>query len=131
MLLENDFCGPNAAMPVVDGDVHSIAYAPAARGPVVQSGCAERRLIGGSGKGKTHLANMLGIARLSGHSKQVRFYSTVDLINALESEKSPGRTGSYCSTWHLTGYSRRQLWPLVSIQLAPGRCGRFLERFMI
>ena len=44
-------------------------------------------LIGGTGMGKTHLANALGISDLTHHSKRVRFYSTVDLVNALEHEK--------------------------------------------
>ena len=50
-------------------------------------------LIGGPGTGKTHLATALGISGLSQHSKRVRFYSTVDLVNALEQEKSQGRAG--------------------------------------
>ena len=48
-------------------------------------------LIGGPGTGKTHLATALGIAGLSRHGKRVRFYSTVDLVNALEQEKSQRR----------------------------------------
>lgn len=50
-------------------------------------------LIGGPGTGKTHLATALGIAGLSRHAKRVRFYSTVDLVNALEQEKAQGRAG--------------------------------------
>ena len=50
-------------------------------------------LIGGPGTGKTHLATALGIAGLTRHAKRVRFYSTVDLVNALEHEKSQGRAG--------------------------------------
>jgi DNA replication protein DnaC len=50
-------------------------------------------LIGGPGTGKTHLATALGISGLTRHSKRVRFYSTVDLVNALEQEKSQGRAG--------------------------------------
>ena len=48
-------------------------------------------LIGGPGTGKT--ATALGIAGLSRHAKRVRFYSTVDLVNALEQEKAQGRAG--------------------------------------
>jgi len=50
--------------------------------------------IGGPGTGKTHLATALGVAGITRHGKRVRFYSTVDLVNALELEKSqikPGR----------------------------------------
>ena len=50
-------------------------------------------LIGGPGTGKTHLATALGISGLSRHGKRVRFYSTVDLVNALEQEKAQGRAG--------------------------------------
>ena len=39
-------------------------------------------LIGGRGTGKTQLATALGISGLTHHSKRVRFYSTVDLVNA-------------------------------------------------
>jgi DNA replication protein DnaC len=50
-------------------------------------------LIGGPGTGKTHLATALGISGLTHHSKRVRFYSTVDLVNALEHEKAKGTPG--------------------------------------
>ena len=50
-------------------------------------------LIGGPGTGKTHLATALGISGLTHHGKRVRFYSTVDLVNALEQEKSQGKAG--------------------------------------
>lgn len=50
-------------------------------------------LIGGPGTGKTHLATALGISGVTHNGKRVRFYSTVDLANALEQEKSQGRAG--------------------------------------
>ena len=50
-------------------------------------------LIGGPGTGKTHLATALGISGLTHHAKSVRFYSTVDLVNALEQEKAKGNPG--------------------------------------
>ena len=50
-------------------------------------------LIGGPGTGKTHLATAVGISGLTSHSKRVRFYSTVDLVNALEQEKAQGKAG--------------------------------------
>lgn len=49
--------------------------------------------IGGTGTGKTHLATALGVAGITHHGKRVRFYSTVDLVNALEQEKAAGRAG--------------------------------------
>jgi DNA replication protein DnaC len=50
-------------------------------------------LIGDPRTGKTHLATALGVAGLTRHGKRVRFYSTVDLINALEQEKAQGKPG--------------------------------------
>jgi DNA replication protein DnaC len=50
-------------------------------------------LIGGPGTGKTHLATALGIEALRTHAKRVRFFSTVELVNALELEKATGRAG--------------------------------------
>ncbi len=49
--------------------------------------------IGGPGTGKTHLATALGVAGVTLHSKRVRFYSTVDLVNALEHEKAQSKAG--------------------------------------
>jgi DNA replication protein DnaC len=48
-------------------------------------------LIGGTGTGKTHLATALGIAAVTRHGKRVRFYSTIELVNALEHEKTLGK----------------------------------------
>ena len=45
-------------------------------------------VLGGPGTGKTHLATAMGISGLTRHGKRVRFYSTVDLVNALEQEKA-------------------------------------------
>jgi DNA replication protein DnaC len=50
-------------------------------------------LVGGPGTGKTHLATAIGVAGIAQHGKRVRFYSTVDLVNALEQEKAQGRAG--------------------------------------
>ena len=50
-------------------------------------------LVGGPGTGKTHLATALGVSGIVRHSKRVRFYSTVDLVNALELEKAQGKAG--------------------------------------
>jgi DNA replication protein DnaC len=49
--------------------------------------------IGGTGTGKTHLATALGVSGITQHSKRVRFYSTVDLVNLLEQEKAVGKAG--------------------------------------
>ena len=50
-------------------------------------------LVGGPGTGKTHLATAIGVSGITRHGKRVRFYSTVDLVNALEREKAEGRAG--------------------------------------
>ena len=50
-------------------------------------------LIGGTGTGKTHLATALGVSGISHWGKRVRFFSTVDLVNALEQEKVAGKAG--------------------------------------
>ena len=50
-------------------------------------------LVGGTGTGKSHLATAIGVAGIQHHGKRVRFYSTVDLVNALEREKALGIQG--------------------------------------
>ena len=50
-------------------------------------------LVGGPGTGKTHLATAMGVSGITRHGKRVRFYSTVDLVNALEQEKAQGKVG--------------------------------------
>jgi DNA replication protein DnaC len=49
--------------------------------------------IGGPGTGKTHLATELGIDAIGKHGKRVRFFSTIELVNALELEKASGKQG--------------------------------------
>ena len=50
-------------------------------------------LVGGPGTGKTHLATAIDVAGITRHGRRVRFYSTVDLVNALEQEKAQGKAG--------------------------------------
>ncbi|WP_237478210.1 IS21-like element helper ATPase IstB [Lichenibacterium dinghuense] len=50
-------------------------------------------LVGGPGTGKTHIATALGIQAIEQHRKRVRFFSTVELVNALEQEKAQGKGG--------------------------------------
>ena len=55
-------------------------------------------LVGGPGTGKSHLATAIGVAGITQHGKRVRFYSTVDLVNALEQEKAQGKAGRIASS---------------------------------
>ncbi|PRH81206.1 ATP-binding protein, partial [Arenimonas caeni] len=45
------------------------------------------------GTGKTHLATALGVEAVGRHGKRVRFFSTIELVNALEQEKVAGKAG--------------------------------------
>ncbi len=49
--------------------------------------------IGGPGTGKTHLATAIGVQAIMHHHLRVRFFSTIKLVNLLESEKTHGRPG--------------------------------------
>lgn len=50
-------------------------------------------LVGGPGTGKTHIATALGVQAIEHCRKRVRFFSTVELVNALEQEKTQGKAG--------------------------------------
>jgi DNA replication protein DnaC len=49
--------------------------------------------IGGPGTGKTHLATAIGVQAVMHHHLRVRFFSTIELVNQLESEKAAGKPG--------------------------------------
>ena len=49
--------------------------------------------IGGPGTGKTHLATAIGVEAIQKYAKRVRFFCTVELVNALEQEKAHGKAG--------------------------------------
>jgi DNA replication protein DnaC len=50
-------------------------------------------LIGGPGTGKSHVASALGVQAVEHHRRKVRFFATVDLVNALEQEKAANKAG--------------------------------------
>jgi len=50
-------------------------------------------LIGGPGTGKTHLATAIGVQAIMHHHRRVRFFSAIELVNALEQEKVAGKPG--------------------------------------
>ena len=54
-------------------------------------------LVGGPGTGKTHLATALGVQAITHQQRRVRFYSTIELVNALELEKTAGKQGQLAS----------------------------------
>jgi chromosomal replication initiation ATPase DnaA len=49
--------------------------------------------VGGPATGKTHIATAIGVQGIKHCHKRVRFFSTVELVNALEQEKAQGRSG--------------------------------------
>lgn len=49
--------------------------------------------IGGPGTGKTHLATAIATQAVQQHRRRVRFFSTLELVHALEREKQKGKTG--------------------------------------
>jgi DNA replication protein DnaC len=50
-------------------------------------------LIGGPGTGKTHVATAIGVQLIEHRRRKVRFFSTIELVNALEQEKARGKAG--------------------------------------
>ena len=50
-------------------------------------------MTGGTGTAKSHLATAIGVSAITRHGKRVRFYSTVNLVNAFEQEKAQGKAG--------------------------------------
>ena len=49
--------------------------------------------VGGPGTGKTHLATAIGVQVVTHGRRRVRFFSTIELVNALEQEKAAGKQG--------------------------------------
>ena len=54
-------------------------------------------LIGGPGTGKTHLATAIAVQAIMHLHRRVRFFSTVELVNALEREKQAGKQGQWAN----------------------------------
>ncbi|MDD5472402.1 MAG: IS21-like element helper ATPase IstB [Sideroxydans sp.] len=50
-------------------------------------------LVGGPGTGKTHLATALGVQAVQHQHRRVRYFSTIELVNALELEKAASKQG--------------------------------------
>jgi DNA replication protein DnaC len=65
-------------------DLHTLRFTETASNVV---------FVGGPGTGKSHLATSLGVEAVRAHGKRVRFFSTIELVNALEAEKAAGHAG--------------------------------------
>lgn len=65
-------------------ELHDLAFLSSAHNVV---------FIGGPGTGKTHLTTAIGIQAVQRQGKRVRYFSTVELTNALEQEKAIGKQG--------------------------------------
>ena len=50
-------------------------------------------LTGGPGTGKTHIATALGVQAIEHHRRKLRFFSTIELVNAFEQKKAKGKAG--------------------------------------
>jgi DNA replication protein DnaC len=55
--------------------------------------CHNLVFVGGPGTGKTHLATAIGVQAVQHLRRRVRFFSTIELVNALEQEKAQGKQG--------------------------------------
>ena len=71
-------------------------------------------LIGGPVTGKSHVATALGIQAIEHHRKRVRFFSTVELVNALEQEKAQGKAGKIAEALVKTDLIRHGLEPMAA-----------------
>jgi len=49
--------------------------------------------IGGPGTGKTHIATAIVIQLIEHHRRKIRFFSTIEIVNALEQENAKGKAG--------------------------------------
>jgi DNA replication protein DnaC len=47
---------------------------------------------------KTHVATAIGVQAIEHHRRKVRFFSTIDLVNALEQEKAKGKASQIAET---------------------------------
>jgi len=79
-------------------------------------------LVGGPGTGKTHLATAIGVAGITKHGKRVRFYSTVDLVNALEQEKAQGKAGRIATSLLRMAWSSSMSSATCRSARPAGRC---------
>ena len=77
-------CGQSKVDRVLIDQLATLAFTDAAHNVV---------LIGGTGTGKSHLATAIAVNGITQQNKRARFFSTVELVNALELEKAAGKQG--------------------------------------
>jgi len=79
-------------------------------------------LIGGPGTDKTHIATALGVQVIEHHRKKVRFFATVDLVNALEQEKAMNKAGNWPSGCSALTSSFSTSWDTCRSARQAARC---------
>jgi replicative DNA helicase len=80
---------------------------------------SRRHVAASPGTGKTHLATAIGVQAIEHHRKRVRFFSTVELVNALEQEKLQGKPGQIAARLSIADErfddeKRQQIWATMS-----------------
>lgn len=79
-------------------------------------------LIGGPGTGKSHIATALGVQAVEHHRKKVRFYSMVDLVNALEQEKAMNKADHLPNACCVLISSSSMSWDICRSARQAGPC---------
>ena len=93
---------PHGSVSVVSSSslLPSASCQPGAEYPLIRLVQISRAtsLTGGPGTGKSHVATAIGVQAIEHHRSKVRFFSTVELVNALEQEKANGKAGKIAET---------------------------------
>lgn len=79
-------------------------------------------LVGGPGTGKTHLATAIGIQAVRQHRLRVRFFSTIELVNALEKEQAKARSGRSPCARPMPTWSSSMNWATCRSPRQAARC---------
>lgn len=82
-------------------------------------------LIGGPGTGKSHIATALGVQAVEHHRKKIRFFSTVDLVNALEQKRPQTERASWPSVCCASTSSSLMSWDIY-----PSEASRVFRRLL-
>ena len=79
--------------------------------------------IGGPSTGKTHLATALGVEAIDRHGKRVRFFSTIELVNALKLKKAAGKQGQIAHRLMYADLVILMSWAICRSVRPAVRCG--------